>query len=62
MRNMASFNYYVDRFVNYQSASKDNDKFYFKINIYEIMANDLGVSENLHGAVGENLGFEGNLI
>lgn len=58
MRNMASFNYYV----NYQSASKDNDKFYFKINIYEIMANDLGVSENLHGAVGENLGFEGNLI
>lgn len=32
-----------------------------KMNIYGILASDLGVIGNLHGALAECLGFEGNL-
>lgn len=31
------------------------------MSVYEILANDLGIIGNLHGTVGESLGFEGNL-
>lgn len=31
------------------------------MSVYEILANDLGVTGNLPGAVGESSGFEGNL-
>lgn len=31
------------------------------MSVNEILANDFGVTGNLHGAVGESLGFEGNL-
>lgn len=31
------------------------------MSIYEVLANDVGVPGNLHGAVGESLGVEGNL-
>lgn len=54
--NYKNYNYKV---LTVQQRKRKNS--ILKMNIYGILASDLGVIGNLHEAVGESLGFEGNL-